>query len=239
MIYKAAVGNIYQINIPVLPSEQSRILYFQVKPENERDETGRLMMQYNLDDTKQVLTNEILLMACPIALSRILLFYMGFHYIAEPLPGIQTEHHFVHYNSVDGHDIAITLVESNDGRYQILRFEEERLQYIVGGILSSLDELQDYMLVHYRIKFRPALGTVSHACLYKEAIERSALSVAASIVQRGCVVKNSIISIVAYEFQLSIESISTQDLDVVIEYGLSMNMYKRDLSTGVECFVQA
>ena len=71
MIYKAAVGNIYQINIPVFPSEQSRILYFQVKPENERDETGRLMMQYNLDDTKQVLTNEILLMACPIALSRI------------------------------------------------------------------------------------------------------------------------------------------------------------------------
>lgn len=239
MIYKAAVGNIYQINIPVLPSEQSRTLYFQVKPENERDESGRLMMQYNLDDAKQVLTDEVLLMASPIRLNRVLLLYMGFHFIAESLPGIQVGYYFVHYNSVDGHDITITLVECNDGRYQILRFDEERLQYRVGGVLSSLDELQDYMLVHYRIKFRPALGTVSHACLYKEAIERSALSVAASIVQHGCVVKNSIISIVSHEFQLSIESISTQDLDVVIEYGLSMNMYKRVLSTGVESFVQA
>lgn len=239
MIYNPVVGNIYQINMPVLPFEQNTTFYFQVKPENERDESGRLMMQYNLDDAKQVLTDEVLLMASPILLNRVLLFYMGFYYIAESLPGIQAEHYFVHYNSVDGHDIAITLVECNDGRYQILCLEEERLQYIVGGILNSLDELQDYMRDHYRIKFRPALGTVSHACLYKDAIERSALSLVTCIVQHGCVVKNRIVGLIAHEFQLPVRSISVQDVDVVIDYGLSMNMFKRDLSTGVECFVQA
>ena len=163
MVQKFRINGIYQmkINNVLVGTQVICFVVNRITPIHGRQSVihGRISMFCNIDR----MPDDIYRMAEQIVLTPELLFYLGFD-VAESLPGINAEYHYVKYITVNGNPGMIQLVPEDDGTFKRVKMNKdgkfEKVEH-----LEFLDDFQETIVEEYKCELSVRLETINHYCL--------------------------------------------------------------------------
>ena len=176
---------------------------------------ARIAMCCNTDK----MPDDIYRMADHIELTPELLFYLGFE-VAEPLPGVDTECHFVKYITIKGCPDMIQLVLEKDRTFTKVRLNKDGSFEKVKNLVF-LDDLQEIVAEEHKHELPVRLESINHHCLNYKLVPELAKYIVKELDHLG--------QISCEKFnQLILQKPGVLDYDVlpVFKYGLLYRLFK-------------
>ena len=231
MVQQFRINGIYQMTIDIFFAEPQKICFIVNDLQAGKDHRDIVIARAALACNTIKMPEEIYEMAEQIHLSPIVLFYLGFE-VADPLPGINSDHHFVKYVTINGNPDMIQLVPESDGSFSLVRMNGEGLFDRSRKKIIYLDDLQSIVLESYEIELPVRLETINHMSLYHTMIPVWANVLVAQLKQWGLLSWQQVNNILSQQ-----QGILDYDYIPVVEYGLYRGLF-RVAANSLGCFIE-